>query len=88
MNSKDRSSDGDGNDADEYLLTKGDNNPVDDRGLYNPGQLWIKQSDIVGKVKGFLPLVGMITIVLNDYPQLKIILLFILALFVVTSKDD
>jgi signal peptidase I len=29
----------------EYrILTKGDNNPVDDRGLYPKGQLWIKES--------------------------------------------
>lgn len=37
----------------QYLLTKGDNNEVDDRGLYNPGQMWIMREDILGKVKGF-----------------------------------
>ena len=26
------------------ILTKGDNNPVDDRGLYPKGQLWVKES--------------------------------------------
>jgi signal peptidase len=36
----------------QFLLTKGDNNAVDDRGLYNPGQDWIKPSDVVGRVKG------------------------------------
>ncbi|KAJ1935940.1 Signal peptidase complex catalytic subunit, partial [Linderina macrospora] len=39
----------------QYLLTKGDNNTVDDRGLYTPGQLWIHRDDIVGRVKGFVP---------------------------------
>ncbi|KAI8848873.1 hypothetical protein BC829DRAFT_393236, partial [Chytridium lagenaria] len=56
-------------DGDQFILTKGDNNAVDDRGLYNPHQMWIKQKDVVGRVKGFLPYVGMITIILNDYPN-------------------
>ena len=36
----------------QVILTKGDNNPVDDRGLYNPGQLWLKREDILGQVVG------------------------------------
>jgi len=36
------------------ILTKGDNNPVDDRGLYNPGQLWLEPSDIMGRAKGYV----------------------------------
>ena len=34
------------------FLTKGDNNQVDDRGLYAPGQLWLDRSDVVGRAKG------------------------------------
>ena len=30
------------------VLTKGDNNRVDDRGLYAPGQLWLQREDILG----------------------------------------
>ncbi|KAJ1644128.1 Signal peptidase complex catalytic subunit [Coemansia erecta] len=59
----------------QYLLTKGDNNNADDRGLYNPGQLWISREDIIGRVKGFVPYAGMGTIWMNDYPQLKMGLL-------------
>lgn len=40
----------------EYLLTKGDNNPVDDRGLYNPGQYWVTKDDIMGRVQGSVSL--------------------------------
>ena len=29
------------------FLTKGDNNSVDDRGLYAPGQLWLDRKDVV-----------------------------------------
>jgi hypothetical protein len=35
----------------EYL-TKGDNNRVDDRGLYAPGQNWLKRDDILGEQGG------------------------------------
>ncbi|KAJ3294542.1 Signal peptidase complex catalytic subunit S11C [Borealophlyctis nickersoniae] len=74
----------------QYMLTKGDNNPIDDRGdvIYNEGQLWIHEEHVVGRVKGFLPYVGMITILLNDYPQLKIALLVALGLTVVLSRED
>ncbi|CAH1251363.1 SEC11C [Branchiostoma lanceolatum] len=34
------------------LLTKGDENPVDDRGLYPPGQEWLRRENIIGKVQG------------------------------------
>lgn len=33
-------------------LTKGDNNDVHDRGLYNRGQKWLNTHHIVGRVKG------------------------------------
>jgi signal peptidase I len=35
-----------------FILTKGDNNEVHDRGLYNRGQKWLNSNDIVGRVKG------------------------------------
>ncbi len=78
----------DSNSGEQYILTKGDNNHVDDRGLYNPGQMWIHRGDVIGRVKGFLPHIGMVTIMLNDYPQLKVILLVVLGIFVLVSKDD
>jgi len=34
------------------FLTKGDNNQVDDRGLYAPGQMWLEKKDVVGRAKG------------------------------------
>merc|ERR1712232_440651 len=59
----------------QNILTKGDNNRVDDRGLYAPGQLWLNREDIHGKAIGVLRYIGMITIMLNDYPFLKYILI-------------
>lgn len=54
------------------FLTKGDNNSVDDRGLYAPGQYWLEQKDVIGRAKGFVPYIGIVTILMNDYPQLKV----------------
>ena len=69
------------------LLTKGDNNRVDDRGLYAPGQLWLSREDILGRAIGTLRYVGMVTIALNDYPVLKYVLVGMMGLFVLTSKE-
>ena len=69
------------------LLTKGDNNRVDDRGLYAPGQLWLERDDVLGRAVGTLRYVGMVTIILNDYPALKFGLIGILGIMVVTSRE-
>eukprot|EP00924_Labyrinthula_sp_SR-Ha-C_P011308 snap_masked-scaffold_36-processed-gene-0.43-mRNA-1 protein AED:0.03 eAED:0.03 QI:0/-1/0/1/-1/1/1/0/189 len=68
-------------------LTKGDNNNVDDRGLYAPGQMWLKREEIIGRVRFVCRKMGMITIWMNDYPALKYILLGSMAYFVITNKE-
>jgi len=75
-------------DGEDYILTKGDNNNIDDRALYNKDQLWIKKSDIIGKVKGFLPYIGYITIVMSDYPKLKYLVLGILTILMFFEKEE
>jgi signal peptidase len=57
------------------FLTKGDNNQVDDRGLYATGQMWLRRKDVVGRARGFLPYIGMVTILMNDYPSFKVSIL-------------
>ncbi|GMH72962.1 hypothetical protein TL16_g06052, partial [Triparma laevis f. inornata] len=69
------------------LLTKGDNNRIDDRSLYAPGQLWLRREDILGRAVGTLRYVGMVTIMLNDYPMLKYVLVGLMGLFVLTNKE-
>ncbi|CAG8490376.1 5118_t:CDS:2 [Diversispora eburnea] len=71
----------------QFILTKGDNNQVDDRGLYDHGQMWIHKEHIIGKVKGFLPHIGIITILMNDYPSLKYVLIGVLGLYVLFSRE-
>eukprot|EP00300_Choanocystis_sp_HF-7_P024661 c26171_g1_i1.p1 GENE.c26171_g1_i1~~c26171_g1_i1.p1 ORF type:complete len:209 (+),score=43.87 c26171_g1_i1:71-628(+) len=73
--------------GDYRILTKGDNNHVDDRGLYAERQMWLSKSDIVGKAKGFLPSVGYVTIMMNDYPILKYVLVGCMMLFVLANKE-
>lgn len=68
-------------------MTKGDANPVNDRGLYEDNQLWLNKRHIVGRIKGFLPYIGILTILLNDYPMLKWGVLLIMGIMVLTSND-
>ncbi|KAM3136143.1 hypothetical protein pb186bvf_011765 [Paramecium bursaria] len=72
---------------DQLILTKGDNNHVDDRALYPKGQMWLQRSEVMGKIEAVLPYVGYITILLNDYPQLKYLMIALMSLFVLTAKD-
>jgi signal peptidase len=90
-------------DGDVDLLTKGDNNQVpatspssssssraaqvDDRGLYAPGQLFLNKRHIIGKATAFLPRVGIVTIIMNDYPYVKYVLIGVLCIFVLTSRE-
>lgn len=69
------------------FLTKGDNNSVDDRGLYAPGQLWLTHKDVVGRARGFLPYVGMVTIYMNEYPKFKYAVLVCLGLYVLVHRE-
>ena len=53
------------------LLTKGDDNDVSDRGLYPPGKLWLERKDIIGRPIVVIPYVGIVSIILGDYPRVK-----------------
>ncbi|CAM5087212.1 unnamed protein product, partial [Natator depressus] len=64
--------------GDIKFLTKGDNNVVDDRGLYKQGQHWLEKKDVVGRARGFVPYIGIVTILMNEYPKFKYAVLFYL----------
>ena len=68
-------------------LTKGDNNQVDDRGLYSPGQKWIRPHEIIGRARGQAPYIGMVTIILNDYPTIKYATLAMIAGFMLIQRE-
>lgn len=70
------------------ILTKGDNNDVDDRyGIYADGQIWLEQKHIIGRVMGLLPYAGWATIIMTEKPIIKYILIGALGLLIMTSKE-
>ncbi|KAE9979163.1 Signal peptidase complex catalytic subunit [Venturia inaequalis] len=63
------------------LLTKGDNNAADDTELYAQGQNYLtRETDVIGSVIGYVPMVGYVTILLSEYPWLKTAMLGIMGL--------
>jgi signal peptidase len=46
-------------------MTKGDNNALDDRSLYPPGQDYLYRREIIGSVRGYVPYVGHVSLVLQ-----------------------
>lgn len=70
------------------LLTKGDNNVADDTELYARGQDYLnRQADVVGSVRGYIPAVGYVTIMLSEHPWMKSVLLGIMGLMVVLQRE-
>jgi signal peptidase I len=69
------------------VLTKGDNNNLDDRGLYNRGQNFLAHKNMMGRAKGIMPNAGIITIWLNDYPWFKIAVIVWMVFFALIGRD-
>lgn len=69
------------------VMSKGDNNIPDDRDLYGPGVDWLTRSMIAGRAVAFLPYAGMLTIIMNDYPQVKYVLLSVLSALALVGAD-
>jgi len=55
----------------QLILTKGDNNELDDVALYPPGQKFVYRSQVIGVVRGYVPFLGWISIALKEWPYLK-----------------
>ncbi|KAJ5773951.1 Signal peptidase I [Penicillium paradoxum] len=70
------------------LLTKGDNNVADDTELYAQDQDHLDRAeDVVGSVRGYIPMVGYVTIMLSEYPWLKTVMLGIMGLMVILQRE-
>ena len=71
------------------LLTKGDANSKDDRwGIYDRNVMWLEEKNIIGRARAFLPYIGILTIMLNDYPMLKWAMIGGLLLTVLLTRGD
>ncbi|OJD11997.1 signal peptidase I [Emergomyces pasteurianus Ep9510] len=72
----------------QKLLTKGDNNMADDTELYARGQDFLdRREDIVGSVRGYVPAIGYVTILLSEHPWLKSVLLGFMGLMVILQRE-
>jgi len=49
--------------------------------------VWSAETDMAGDACRYLPLIGQATIIMNDYPYVKYLLIGVLGIFVITSKD-
>ncbi|MES1913694.1 MAG: hypothetical protein MHM6MM_005862 [Cercozoa sp. M6MM] len=75
--------------GEQLLLTKGDNNRWDDRGLYNKGQMWLKRDEhVLGRAIMFMPSVGYVTIALNENPMFKALVLGGILLYTLVQRED
>lgn len=66
----------------------GDNNAVDDRGLYKEGQNWLKKKDTVERARGFSPLAVTVTIVMNDGAEFKYALVAAMGTYVLLKCES
>ncbi|EZG43846.1 signal peptidase 21 kDa subunit [Gregarina niphandrodes] len=74
-------------DGNQMLLTKGDNNNVDDRGLYNRGQMWLTEDDIYGTAYAYAPSLGMATIWINEWQGAKQLLILAMVIAAMMGKE-
>ncbi|KAJ9655901.1 Signal peptidase complex catalytic subunit [Neophaeococcomyces mojaviensis] len=71
------------------LLTKGDNNVADDTELYAKGQSYLdRNEDIIGSVRGYIPAVGYVTIMLSEHPWMKTAMLGIMGVMVMLQREQ
>ena len=69
------------------FLSKGDNNPVDDRGLYPKNKPYLDETNVVAHVWANIPYSGYLTLLMNDYPIAKYTLIGLMFVGVLVSKD-
>ncbi|ODV94107.1 hypothetical protein PACTADRAFT_4062 [Pachysolen tannophilus NRRL Y-2460] len=72
----------------QKILTKGDNNPSDDLPLYGYKQMYIdRDNDLIGSVKGYIPLAGYVTILISENIYFKYILIGLICLSSLFSNE-
>ena len=49
----------------QTILTKGDNNVIDDRLMYSPGRPFALREEVIGLVRGYVPKLGWASLVLQ-----------------------
>jgi len=59
----------------QLVLTKGDNNAVDDVGMYPDGREWVRREEVVGLVKCSIPMIGGINLFMKDHLEASYVVL-------------
>lgn len=73
----------------KYIMTKGDNNRENDDFLYKKvGKSYLERKDIKNFVFGTIPWIGMVTIWSNAFPSLKFLIILILFIDMLFTKDE
>lgn len=72
----------------QRALTKGDNNGRDDIMLYRRGQYMLNPEDVKSVVVGNLPFFGMLTIWVNSYAYVKLLVILFTALNVFFEREE
>ncbi|PVH13646.1 signal peptidase complex catalytic subunit SEC11 [Candidozyma duobushaemuli] len=76
------------NDEKQLLLTKGDNNALNDLSLYAKKQAYLNQKeDLVGTVKAYVPKLGYATILITENKYVKFTLLGLMGISAVLSGE-
>ncbi|QPG76956.1 Signal peptidase complex catalytic subunit [Brettanomyces nanus] len=72
----------------QKILTKGDNNQGDDLPLYEYNVNYLdRQKDILGSVKGYIPKVGYVTILITENKYFKYAIVGLLALSALFNQE-
>jgi len=60
---------------------------ADDTELYAKGQSYLDQEDLIGSVRGYIPAVGYVTIMLSEHPWMKTAMLGIMGVMVILQRE-
>ncbi|OIR58715.1 MAG: signal peptidase I [Amphiamblys sp. WSBS2006] len=70
-----------------FFLTKGDNNKGHDRPLYGGKKMWLHGENIQAKVKGYIPFLGNISLIIKEYPAVKTVLISTMCLLTLLTRE-
>lgn len=54
----------------QLMLTKGDNNHIDDTVMYSGNQGFLDRRQVLGFVRGYVPFIGWVVIALQEFARL------------------
>ena len=62
---------------------------ADDTELYARGQSYLdRKEDIIGSVRGYIPAVGYVTIMLSEHPWMKQVMIGLMVLMVILQREQ